>query len=80
MIKRCYECLYWKKGIATERLGKCLRTPPQVGQFDIMGKFPVTLKDDGCGEFSGKGVGSEMYGYDKPLISTDKILKMFEEE
>jgi len=80
MIKRCYECLHWKKGIATEMRGKCVRFAPQTGQFDNTGKFPVTLKDDHCGEFSGRGIGSEMYGYAKPSIEIDRLIKLIEED
>ena len=66
MIKRCYECLHWRKGISTELWGKCIYSSPERDPWGNMrGVFLKMHKDDVCGQFDGKGLGSEMYGYNR---------------
>ena len=77
MIKRCYECLHWQKGTGTELWGKCVRAVPNLENQTLRAVFPVTSKQDRCGEFSGKEVGSEMYGYDRKSFA-DELVDMFE--
>ena len=80
MIKRCYECSHWRKGIATEIWGKCTRAVPNHSHWSNRGCHPVMGRDEYCGEFDGRGLGSEMYGYNKPSASVDKIMDLLEEK
>jgi hypothetical protein len=56
--KACSACAHWKKLSETE--GECRVRAPQTVVFKVdeetkfETKFPVTLADDWCGEYTGK--------------------------
>jgi len=75
MSVRCYECIHWKKGLATERLGECRAELPQVSYGSRMGLWPVTRSSDSCGRFQDAGV----LGREAQVINLDDlVMRAFE--
>ncbi len=67
---RCYDCIYWRKGICTEKLGECRVDGPGMTSESLAGRWPVTRSDWGCGRYSGKE--EEKFISLNELISTIK--------
>lgn len=69
---RCYECVYWVKGICTERLGECRVDGPGMTYESTVGRWPVTKSNWGCGRHKGKE--------EEKYISLDDLISTINEE
>ena len=71
-MNRCYECVHWRKHLGTEKWGKCTLGGPGTEYFNDRGKWPVTEKDEGCGQWSdGDGEGKHY------VMKLDDIVRAF---
>jgi hypothetical protein len=53
--QQCADCRWWNAHSEVERIGTCWRNPPVATlPGDLMGRWPVTFKDDTCGRFTPK--------------------------